>query len=76
MDELKPCPFCGEEAKLFVSDGGVCVMCTAGFSKDCGCRTDWYRDGSSFGLGSWRESRKTAVDHAIEAWNRRVSDDT
>ena len=76
MSELKPCPFCGSKAKLFVGDGGVCVMCTAAFSKDCGCRTSWYDDASGvYGMNDWRDNSKTAVDRAIEAWNRRVGED-
>ena len=73
MIKLKPCPFCGGEAKLFVSDGGVCVMCVNGFEKNCGCRTGWYDDSSYIdGMNGWRKSELTAVDRAIEAWNRRA----
>ena len=72
MIELKPCPFCGSEARLYVSEGGVCVMCTGGFKKGCGCQTSWYRDDCHpYGLDDWRKAKKTAVDKAIESWNRR-----
>ena len=75
MPELKPCPFCGEEARLYVSEGGVCVMCTGGFSKGCGCRTGWYSDDSYIdGINGWRKVKETAVNRAISAWNRRVDD--
>ena len=75
MIELKPCPFCGSEAKLYVSECGVCVMCTGGFKKGCGCKTSWYRDDYYLsGLDDWNDwskAKKTAVDKAIESWNRR-----
>ena len=75
MSELKPCPFCGSKARLFVGYDGVCVMCTAAFSKDCGCQTSWYDDASSVcGTNGWRKNSKTAVDRAIEAWNRRAGE--
>lgn len=72
MIELKPCPFCGREAKLFVSDNGVCVRCTR---ESCGCRTRYYDDVSSYIVDGWREYETTAVDDAIEAWNRRTEDE-
>lgn len=35
MEQLKPCPFCGGEAKYFAyNDGGVCVKCM-----NCFCQT-------------------------------------
>ena len=69
MNKLKPCPFCGSVAKLFVGSG-VKVMCT-----ECDCQTKTYDDMSPlFGCDIWREERKSAVDEAIEAWNRRVGE--
>lgn len=61
---LKPCPFCGGEAKLYVSDG-VSVKCPK-------CRaqsrieTDYY---NGF------EIRSGATNRVIDAWNRRVTDE-
>ena len=73
MNELKPCPFCGGEARVYVAEGGVCVMCVEGFTKNCACRTGWYSDDSYInGMDGWRKAEKTAVERAIEAWNRRV----
>ena len=71
--ELKPCPFCGEKARLFVSDGGVCVKCTGGFSNGCGGQTDWFTDNHYIdGMDGWRKTKYTAVERAILTWNRRA----
>lgn len=63
MVELKPCPFCGGEAKLLVGDGVrvICVKCRAA-SKTL---VDNY---NGF------EIRTNAVKDVIIAWNRRVND--
>ena len=75
MEQLKPCPFCGEPARLFVANGGVCVKCTGGFEKRCGIQTDWYSDDNyGDGMEGWRKTRKTAVERAVIAWNRRTTD--
>ena len=73
MSELKPCPFCGGEARLFVSENGVCVKCTNGFTKGCGCQTDWFTDSNYVdGMEGWRKTKFPAVDKAIVSWNRRA----
>lgn len=60
FDELKPCPFCGGEAHLFVNDG-VRVFCPK-----CGGSTKVLVDGlSSKGVTG------NAIKAVIEAWNRR-----
>nr|DAH76866.1 MAG TPA: restriction alleviation protein [Caudoviricetes sp.] len=61
LDKLKPCPFCGGEARLFVSDG-VRVLCTK-------CRA------SSKILVDSECYKTSAVEKVIEAWNRRTNDD-
>ena len=61
MIELKPCPFCGGEARLFVNDG-VRVLCAK-------CRA------SSKILVDSECYKTSAVEKVIEAWNRRVNND-
>ena len=70
MDEikLKPCPFCGSEAKLLVCDLGVSVTCS-----NCGCCTDSKKDDYG-GLQLWIKSTETATERVIKAWNRRAND--
>lgn len=72
MIELKPCPFCGGEARLYTSANGVAVVCTN--SIECGCRTRWYMDADDF-ISAWIKTDKVSVESAIEAWNRRVKND-
>lgn len=61
MNELKPCPFCGGEAKVKAYSNGYNiwfrVMCD-----DCGVAQDGIRNGYY------------GEEQAIEAWNRRVHD--
>lgn len=58
MYDLKPCPFCGGKARLFVGDGVrvICSKCYAG--------TMIQRDSV--------ELESNAVEMVVEAWNRRV----
>lgn len=61
MIELKPCPFCGGQARLFANDG-IRVICTK-------CRAS-----SKVSVDS--ECYQTnAVEGVIKAWNRRTNDD-
>jgi Lar family restriction alleviation protein len=57
--ELKPCPFCGEEAAIIRNDIGLFVGC---FNTDCpiGPATSTYVDGYD------------TEAEAIEAWNTRA----
>lgn len=57
MIELKLCPFCGEKARLFVSNG-VRVLCPK-----CGATTRILVDSERVGT--------SAVEDVIKAWNRR-----
>lgn len=59
--KLKPCPFCGGEAELYV-ENGVTARC-----KLCYCGTPFRTD---FGY-----SKKSAIETVIEAWNRRKHDE-
>lgn len=68
--KLKLCPFCGGEARLQVTERGVAVVCIR--LSECGCRTDYYKDFNVVtGWDDWKQ-RETAVEKAVEAWNRRT----
>ena len=58
MEELKPCPFCGGEARLLVNDGVrvICSKCYVGTIN----MTDVM----------WQESN--AVETVVATWNRRT----
>ena len=58
MNDLKPCPFCGGKARLFVGDG-VRVICSKCYA---GTRV----------LMDNMECESNAVETVIEAWNRRA----
>ena len=63
---LKPCPFCGGRAVLFV-EHGVQVMCLS-----CGVGTS-IRTDTVYRKGTSQERIVTSsVDNVIEEWNRRV----
>ena len=57
--KIKPCPFCGSEARVVSCCYGSQVECS-----ECGAMTKRYLDG----MDTNRESEKKA----IEAWNKRV----
>ena len=58
MTELKPCPFCGGKARLFVGNG-VRVICSKCYA---GTRI----------LTDNMEYESNAVEMVVEAWNRRA----
>lgn len=58
MIELKPCPFCGGDGKLFVLYDGYHVECNSGWKCPVIPRTWGYETESE----------------AEEAWNRRASE--
>lgn len=58
MADLKPCPFCGGKARLFVN-GGVRVICS-----ECYVGTMILTDNM--------EHESNAVETVIEKWNRRA----
>ena len=76
MPELKPCPFCGGEAKLtklsvsynagYPIYNGIALVVKCG---NCGCFSP-YKRGTIHG-----NFRQNEEDKAIEAWNRRASDE-
>lgn len=72
MSDLKPCPFCGDMAKLDFADKAFCYTDKHGDPRDagfyytvkckneiCGCRIGIYED----------------PEMAIKAWSRRVQDE-
>ena len=64
MDKLKPCPFCGGEAKIFAySEGGICVKCMR-----CYCQTAALSD---YSISDAQKSN--AFEIIVKAWNRRAS---
>ena len=63
--KLKPCPFCGKKATVYVNDG-IQIVCT---SPHCGARTPNLTD-KEFDP---KESR--ALWLAVNIWNTRVSED-
>lgn len=63
--KLKPCPFCGSEAKVYI-DNGVQIVCG---SVHCGARTPCLTDKEFLP----KESR--ALELAISIWNARAKDD-
>lgn len=58
MFNLKPCPFCGGKARLFVSDG-VRVICSKCYA-------------STMILTDNMEHESNAVETVTAAWNRRA----
>lgn len=63
---LRPCPFCGGEAVLFVEDG-VQVICLS-----CGVRTSSKADRIYTKGVSQERIATSSVEQVIEEWNRRV----
>lgn len=63
MENLKPCPFCGGKASMRYSTvfrSEICIKC-----EKCKSRTMTYKG------GDFEDTKYLA----IQAWNRRVSDD-
>lgn len=63
--KLKPCPFCGGDARLWVwsEGGGVCVRCTV-----CYCQTSTRSDDALL------KHLDPAVERVIKEWNKRAKD--
>lgn len=65
MDNLKPCPFCGGKASLYVNiNKGISVICP-----QCKARSIVLSD-----LLSGSKMCGNATQAVIEAWNRREND--
>lgn len=63
VPQLKPCPFCGGEARLYPSEAGFFVGC---FNDGCAVNPS---SGEFVADGVWDEEQKEA---AIDAWNTRA----
>lgn len=61
MLELKPCPFCGGKARLWV-DGGVRVICSRCY-------------GGTMNLTDRIGDESNAVETVVATWNRRANND-
>lgn len=60
--KLKPCPFCGGQAHIFVSQyDGVCVMCS-----ECYAKTETLYDLPDF------TAYVSSVERVVNRWNRRA----
>lgn len=65
MDELKPCPFCGGDARIVVLKEGFksIVVCT---TPGCGCGRHSYNNGAT---------DETVATRLTVAWNRRINNE-
>jgi hypothetical protein len=63
--ELKPCPFCGSEAKLLYTGEGLKFR-AACFNEDCGCELP------TWGIFEKDEDVLESIELAIEYWNKRA----
>lgn len=69
MGDLKPCPFCGGEARYStIRKRGVP-------SGDKGYLTEIYCHKCKKGVRNWALKKDWSIKSAIEAWNRRTSDE-
>lgn len=67
--KLKPCPFCGGDAKIFYDNyGKYLAKCSCGLLIGIELET-----GNEL-IDGWKAKFDT-FDEAVEAWNRRVSND-
>ena len=77
-NDLKPCPFCGSEAELIVTEETwmgpslVLVKCKNG---PCGCQSPTLVNPSEKNL-NWqtRADDFNRVEAVVKIWNRRVND--
>lgn len=69
MTELKPCPFCGGKAMIKTSVAILNPKCATAmcYCEKCNASGKLFEDNNHDG---------TFIYEAIEAWNRRIDDDT
>lgn len=63
-NELKPCPFCGGEAKVDCAPRSYGTVVVYAFCKECGAQSEEFC--ARYDI--------CAKDEAINAWNRRWND--
>ena len=70
-EELKPCPFCGERAKIkaVIKSYGFTIWCEC----ECGARTDGFCPNIN-NAADTIENIEECTKRAIGAWNRRAND--
>lgn len=70
-EELKPCPFCGREAKIkaVIKSYGFTIWCAC----ECGAQTEGFCPDTSK-EDDTMENIEKCKKRAIEAWNRRAND--
>lgn len=73
-EELKPCPFCGGKAviKAVNRNQGLTIWCQC---PKCGARTEGYCPDTNK-EDDTMENIEECKKRAIEAWTRRVNDET
>ena len=66
MIELKPCPFCGGEAKLITSItvGAHAKPIARVYCTDCKISLSWFCDNNNDGM---------FIEEAVNAWNKRAN---
>jgi Lar family restriction alleviation protein len=75
MAELKPCPFCGGEAKIHYQpiymDNGVCIVCTECNARSkflpCDCTYQYYHGEENVFI-----SKEQATRDVTTLWNTRT----
>lgn len=71
MREMKPCPFCGDNAALYYSSGRYGCFCYVECDL-CGAKSKAVSMGTRNPDDDWAES--LPAFKAIDAWNRRVGE--
>ena len=73
MAELKPCPFCGGEVKIYTCDKASSFDCwfTVGVTGKNGCDCRYSMNSQLFNAAD-KDARERARQQLVGAWNRRA----